>query len=505
MLLLVGSLPLTFRRVAPLTVLGVAVGASIAYQALGHHPEPLPVAVLVALYAVAVFRRPLVCSIAAAVYVAVFTVAALTGWVPLTDDQYYIDLVSVVATVMLGYGVALSRARATVAEQKAAALARDSETAHAGSGRAGTGADRARGARHRGPRRERDRRAGGRCTARLSRPAGEALDSLTSIEAVGRDALDGLRRLMGLLRSRPDDEDRSPQPSLARLPLLLAQVERAGLDVELTVTGTPGPLPATVELNAYRIVQEALTNSLKHAGPTRATVTLEYGAESLQVEVRDQGGTVDDAPSTGYGLVGMQQRATMLGGDLVAGPAVDRGFRVSARLPLAGAAHVTTSVLIADDQPLMRSALRTCLDGEADLTVVAEAVDGAEAVRQASDCGRTWSSWTCGCRSWTGSRPPGGSSPWTASRPARVLVMTTFDLDEHIIDALRAGASGFLVKDSPAEDLVEAVRLIAGGQALLAPSVTRRLLDLRGRTLPPIPSASSDAALAMLTARELRC
>ena len=337
-LLLVAALPLTFRRVAPLTVLGVAVGASISYQALGHAPEPLPVAVLVALYAVAVFRRPLVCSIAAAVYVAVFTVAAVAGWLPLTDDQYYIDLVSVVATVMLGYGVALSRARTTVAEQKAAALSRDSETRM----QAAVEQEQARIARevHDIVAHDVSVIVAQAAAARRVFPAQpeKALDSLTSIEAVGRDALDGLRRLMGLLRSRPDDEDRSPQPSLARLPFLLAQLERAGLDVELTVTGTPGPLPATVELNAYRIVQEALTNSLKHAGPTRAAVTLEYGPESLHVEVRDQGGTPSTTPlSTGFGLVGMQQRATMLGGVLVAGPAVDRGFRFSARLPLAGA------------------------------------------------------------------------------------------------------------------------------------------------------------------------
>jgi signal transduction histidine kinase len=338
-LLLVGSLPLTFRRVAPLTVLGVAVAASIAYQALGHHPEPLPVAVLVALYAVAVFRRPLVCSIAAAVYVAVVTAAALAGWLPLTDDEYYVYLVSVVATVMLGYGVALSRARATVAEQKAAALSRDSETRM----QAAVEQEQARIARevHDIVAHDVSVIVAQAAAARRVFPAQpeKALDSLTSIEAVGRDALDGLRRLMGLLRSRPDDEDRSPQPSLARLPFLLAQLERAGLDVELTVTGTPGLLPATVELNAYRIVQEALTNSLKHAGPTRASVTLEYGPDSLQVEVRDHGGTPSaKPPSTGFGLVGMQQRATMLGGVLVAGPAVDRGFRVSARLPLAGAA-----------------------------------------------------------------------------------------------------------------------------------------------------------------------
>jgi DNA-binding NarL/FixJ family response regulator len=85
----------------------------------------------------------------------------------------------------------------------------------------------------------------------------------------------------------------------------------------------------------------------------------------------------------------------------------------------------------------------------------------------------------------------------------RVLVMTTFDLDEHIIDALRAGASGFLVKDSPPEELVRAVRLLSAGQALLAPSVTRRLLDLRGRTLQPVVSAGRDPALAGVTPREL--
>jgi len=86
--------------------------------------------------------------------------------------------------------------------------------------------------------------------------------------------------------------------------------------------------------------------------------------------------------------------------------------------------------------------------------------------------------------------------------PVRVLVMTTFDLDENIIDALRAGASGFLVKDAPPEELIRAVRLIGAGQALLSPSVTRRLLDLRGRTLPPLQSAAGEAALGSITARE---
>ncbi len=164
---------------------------------------------------------------------------------------------------------------------------------------------------------------------------------------------------------------------------------------------------------------------------------------------------------------------------------------------------MTVRVLIADDQPLMRSALRTCLDAEADLVVVGEAADGADAVRQTERL-----------------RPDvvvldirmpvmdGIEGTWRIlaldRNPApQVLVMTTFDLDEYIIDALRAGASGFLVKDAPPEELIEAVRLIAGGQALLSPSVTRRLLDLRGRTLPPVRAAQHDAALAAVTAREL--
>ena len=336
LLLLAGCLPLTFRRVAPLTVLGVSAAASIGYQALGHTPEPLPVGVLVALYTVAVVRRPLVCGVAAAGYVVVFTGAAVTGWLPLTDDQYYVDLVSIVATVTLGYGVALGRAGAGLAEQRAVALAREHETRM----RAAVEEEQARIAREVHDIVAHDvsvivAQAAAARRVFAAQPE-QAADSLTSIEAVGRDALDGLRRLMCLVRSRPDD-DRSPQPSLDRLPLLLAQLERAGMDVELTVTGTPAPLPATVELNAYRIVQEALTNSLKHAGPTQASVTLEYEPGSLNVDVQDRGGPPrPHSSSTGFGLIGMQQRAAMLGGVLVVGPKPDCGFRVSARLPVAG-------------------------------------------------------------------------------------------------------------------------------------------------------------------------
>jgi DNA-binding NarL/FixJ family response regulator len=158
-------------------------------------------------------------------------------------------------------------------------------------------------------------------------------------------------------------------------------------------------------------------------------------------------------------------------------------------------------VLIADDQPLMRSALRTCLDNERDITVVGEAGDGAECVSLAERLKPDVVVVDVRMPIMDGIE---ATRRLTAASPApRVLVMTTFDLDEHIIDAIRAGASGFLVKDSPPEELVHAVRLLADGQAVLAPSVTRRLLDLRGRTLRPVSSEIREAALSSVTAREL--
>jgi DNA-binding NarL/FixJ family response regulator len=163
---------------------------------------------------------------------------------------------------------------------------------------------------------------------------------------------------------------------------------------------------------------------------------------------------------------------------------------------------MTTRVLIADDQPLMRAALRTCLDAEADLSVVGEAGDGMETVRLAERLRPDVVVMDVRMPIMNGIEATRRVVRQDGGRPTRVLVMTTFDLDEHIIDALRAGASGFLVKDAPPEELIRAVRIIAAGQAVLAPSVTRRLLDLRAGTLTPVPSEARDAALAGLTARE---
>ena len=337
LLILAGSLPLAVRRSAPLTVFTVVAAASLDYLALGYSPEPLPLGVLVGLYTVAVLRRPVVGGAAAAVYVAALTAGALLGWTAMDDDQYFVDLVAIVGTVSIGYGVALTRTRATLAEQRASDLARhQDERMHAAIEQ-----EQARIARevHDIVAHDVSVIVAQAAAARrvFDTQPQTAVPALASVEALGRDALDGVRRLVGLLRTADEADDRSPQPTLERLPSLVEQVRRAGLPVDLRVTGTPRPLPATTELNAFRIVQEALTNSLKHAAPTTTTVVLSYLPGELAIEVRDHSDERARAqapqPSAHYGLLSMQQRAAMLGGRLEAGP-YDDGFRVAARLPV---------------------------------------------------------------------------------------------------------------------------------------------------------------------------
>lgn len=166
----------------------------------------------------------------------------------------------------------------------------------------------------------------------------QARGSLETIEETGRSALSELRRVVGILRSEAGDEpaSRESQPTLDDLQLLVAAVRAAGVPVRLDVTGEPSSLPPGVGVSAYRIVQEALTNVLKHAGiTTRVDVRIHRSAEELEVEVVDDGiGAAAGKPGEGHGLVGMRERALLYGGALEAGPLSSGGFRVRARLPL---------------------------------------------------------------------------------------------------------------------------------------------------------------------------
>ena len=161
----------------------------------------------------------------------------------------------------------------------------------------------------------------------------EAKRSLEAISTTSRGTLAEIRRLLGALRSA-DDAGYEPAPGLAEVDGLVKDLAAAGLEVTLRVDGTRGDLPPGVDLTAFRIVQEALTNVLKHAGPARACVTIGYEPGALRLEIADDGRGVDGRPSEGgHGLIGMRERVAVYAGSLDAGPAAGGGFRVLARLP----------------------------------------------------------------------------------------------------------------------------------------------------------------------------
>lgn len=170
----------------------------------------------------------------------------------------------------------------------------------------------------------------------LATDPAEAEDAFDTIERTSTQALGEMRRLIGLLRSE-DDAPFSPQPSLERIEALAEELRGSGLPVEVSVDGDPVALPPGVDLSAYRIVQEALTNALKHAGPTQVHVHIAYEDDAVVVEVVDDGAQEPPAASfaagSGSGLVGIRERVALVGGELEAGRRVGGGYVVSARLP----------------------------------------------------------------------------------------------------------------------------------------------------------------------------
>jgi signal transduction histidine kinase len=161
-------------------------------------------------------------------------------------------------------------------------------------------------------------------------------DALDAIETTGRSTVDEMRRLLGVLRSADDGLECAPQPGLDDLDALVTSVREAGLPVTLRVVGERCTLPPALDLTAYRIAQEALTNALKHAGPAEAELVVRYEPDAVEIEVRDDGTGSGSDLGTGHGLIGMRERTALFGGRLDAGRH-ERGWLVRARLPLASA------------------------------------------------------------------------------------------------------------------------------------------------------------------------
>ncbi len=339
-LLLMESLPLVFRRRWPIPVLGVTLGATLLHASLstgGSLNEGL--GSLVALFTVAEsYERRISVPIAIAM-AASFVLLTLS----MAGDQ---PALSGLISTTVGIGIvwalgdwAKTRRRYTAAiEQSARILEADRE-------------DQAR----RAVQEERERiarelhdivthhvsviviQAGAGLTSLGDRPD-PARTALEAIDRTSRQALTDMRLMLGMLGDPvTTDPSREPMPGLQRLGELLEEVRSAGLSVELSVEGERRTLDDGIELSAYRIVQEALTNTLKHARGARARVVLGYGPRALDIEVTDVGGSgerdLGDGSVGGRGLIGMRERVALFGGDLEAAP-IAGGFRVHARLPI---------------------------------------------------------------------------------------------------------------------------------------------------------------------------
>ena len=173
---------------------------------------------------------------------------------------------------------------------------------------------------------------------RLLRPEQEQeREALLAVERTGREALAEMRRVVGALRDPDGGPELAPQPSLSRVDALVAHARETGLPVDLEIEGVPVPLPAGVDLTAYRLVQEGLTNAIKHASAGHAEVHVRYDDGHVEIEVCDDGRGADGvgrASVGGHGLVGMRERVSIYGGELDAGPRAEGGFRLHARLPV---------------------------------------------------------------------------------------------------------------------------------------------------------------------------
>jgi signal transduction histidine kinase len=331
--------PLLLRRRAPLLMWTAILAAVALLSLLTRNPErglAFTFVLLAAAYSLGAHASPRRAAAGLAVAAPVVAVIAAYGGLALAFHQgsgakaAALSLLQLVAFWLAGVLVRARRQAVSMAA-RSAALERQAEQA--------TAAERARIARE-----LHDivahhlsvivlQAAGARASGR---PAEATLEK---IENSARQALGETRRLLGVVRDPAGEAGLAPQPGIGELDALAASVRAAGLPVNLVISGDPATLPATVEVSVYRIVQEALTNVLKHAGQARADVTIGCAQEAVTIEVTDDGTAepIHEDPARGYGLAGMRERAAVFGGELAAGPRPGGGYAVRARLPLGDA------------------------------------------------------------------------------------------------------------------------------------------------------------------------
>jgi signal transduction histidine kinase len=329
--------PLAWRRRAPVIVFLVVAGVALVQWALGLRLTA-DVALLVALYTVAA-QRPRRTALAAAALLEVGVVLAAVRFSPARDLLTSLVFLTGLAAAAFSIGTTVRNRRAYLGAlvERAAWLERDRDQ----QARLAATAERARIARE-----MHDVVAhsltvvvtlaeAASATAATDPPA--AREAMGQVARTGRTALAEMRRLLGVLRADPTDagDDRAPVPGLHRLDELVDDARAAGLPVRLTISGAARPLPSTVDATAYRVVQESLTNALRHAvDPTGVRVVLRWRDDALLVEVRDDGRPGAPAATGGHGLAGMRERLALFGGSLTSGPGPGGGWTVSAVLPV---------------------------------------------------------------------------------------------------------------------------------------------------------------------------
>src|SRR6266508_4439497 len=324
------TVPLAWRRRAPLVVVVLVMGA-FAAQSLILDPRPTPdvelIPALIAVYSVAAHDERWVSFVGGGLSLA-------AGLVWLGVDDFLLPIVMFGGAWFAGRLVQKRQLYAQAFAERARVLERERDA----EARVAAAEERVRIAR------ELHDAVGHSVSVMVVQAGAERLalgeerpatrDALLAIERTGREALAEMSRLLGILRKEGEGLALAPRPSLAQVDVLVQTMRDAGVPIELRVEGEQTDLPPGVDVSAYRIVQEALTNVVKHAGPARASVVVRYGRRTVEVQVTDDGRRSVNGNAAGYGLAGMRERVELHGGTLEAGSRSEGGFAVKAWLPL---------------------------------------------------------------------------------------------------------------------------------------------------------------------------